>query len=249
MIKDISVVMIAKNGERTIRKTLQSLKDFDDVVVYDNGSTDETIKIAKEFSNVNLIKGDFLGFGKTKKKATQYAKNDWILILDADEVVDKELIETLKNEKLDEGYVYLLNFNAYYKDRQIKHCGWSNQKIKRLFNKKITNYNDNDVHEKIIDENLKNKILKGNVEHYSYHSIDEFVQKANVYARLFAKNNQGKKKSNPLKAFLNAIYSFNKTYFFKLGFLDGYVGLVVAFSHMVTNFYKYIMLYEANKKS
>lgn len=89
---NISVVVLAKNNEKTIENSLKSLLDFDDVVVYDNGSTDETINIAKKFSNVNLIQGEFKGFGWTKNHATSFAKNDWILIIDSDEVVDSELL-------------------------------------------------------------------------------------------------------------------------------------------------------------
>ena len=86
------------------------------------------------------------------------------------------------------------------------------------------------------------------MEHYSYQSIEQFVAKANTYSTLFAKNNAGKKSSSPTKAFFNGAYSFVKTYFFKRGFLDGYVGLVISFSHMATNFYKYVKLYELNKE-
>ncbi len=67
---NISVVMLAKNNEKTIENSLKSLVDFNDVVVYDNGSTDETINIAKKFPNVNLIQGDFKGFGWTKKSCS-----------------------------------------------------------------------------------------------------------------------------------------------------------------------------------
>lgn len=63
---NISVVVLAKNNEKTIGKTLNSLIEFDDVVVYDNGSTDGTISIAKGFKNVNLVQGEFKGFGWTK---------------------------------------------------------------------------------------------------------------------------------------------------------------------------------------
>lgn len=248
-MNNISVVVLAKNNDNTIKKTLQSLEGFDDVVVYDNGSTDESINIAKSFLNVNLIQGEFKGFGWTKNHAATYAKNDWILIIDSDEVVDDILFNSLKNKNLDKNSVYKLNFKAFYKDIQVKYCGWNNQKIKRLYNKNITKYNDNDVHEDIITKGLNIDYLDGNVEHYSYHSISQFVQKADHYSTLFAKNNMGKKKSSPLKAILNAKYSFIKTYFLKKGFLDGYVGLVIAFSHMVTNFYKYIKLYELNKEN
>ncbi|MFA7069381.1 MAG: glycosyltransferase family 2 protein [Sulfurimonas sp.] len=242
----ISTVILAKNSEKTIEKTLKSLVEFDDVVVYDNGSSDKTMQIAKSFKNVNLVEGEFRGFGWSKNRAASFAKNDWILIIDSDEVVDVELLNELKNKNLDEKTVYRLNFKAFYKDTEVKYCGWNNQKIKRLYNKTITRYNSNDVHEDIITDGLKLEELKGNVEHYSYHSISEFIIKADRYSSLFATNNVGKKSSSPVKAFFNGLYSFIKTYIFKQGFRDGYVGLVIAFSHFVTNFYKYIKLYELN---
>lgn len=248
MINHISVVIIAKNNENTIETTLKSLELFSDVVVYDNGSTDNTLNIINQFKNVNLIQGDFKGFGWTKNKAASYAKNDWIVIIDSDEVIDSILLETLKTKKLDEKKVYQLNFKAFYKDIQVKYCGWNNQKIKRVYNKSLTSYNSNDVHEDIITNNFDIEILDGNVEHYSYHSISQFIIKADHYSTLFAKNNVGKKSSSPTKAYFNGLYSFIKTYVFKRGFLDGYVGLIISFSHMVTNFYKYIKLYELNKE-
>lgn len=244
----ISAVVLAKNNENTIRKTLESLVAFTDVVVYDNGSTDSTISIVNEFENVNLIQGLFKGFGWTKNEAVSFAKNDWVIIIDSDEVIDAQLLQTLQTTPLDSMTVYQLNFKAYYKDIQVRYCGWNNQKIKRIYNKTKTSYNTNDVHEDIISDNLNIKVLAGNVEHYSYHSISQFVIKADYYSTLFAQNNAGKKSSSPAKAVFNGLYSFIKTYFFKRGFLDGYVGLLIAYSHMVTNFYKYIKLYERNKE-
>lgn len=245
---NISAIVLAKNNDNTIEKTLQSLQQFDDVVVYDNGSTDNTMTIARGFKNVNLVEGEFKGFGWAKNKAVSFAKHDWVIIIDSDEVVDAKLLETLQNKTLDAKKVYQLNFKAYYKDIQVKYCGWNNQKIKRLYNKTTTSYNMNDVHEDIISDGFEIEILDGSIEHYSYHSISQFIIKADHYSTLFAKNNAGKKSSSPTKAILNGIYSFIKTYFFKRGFLDGFVGLTIAFSHMVTNFYKYMKLYELNKE-
>ncbi|OCL89935.1 glycosyltransferase family 2 protein [Arcobacter porcinus] len=243
---NISVVIIAKNSEKTIEKTLKSLVDFNDVVVYDNGSTDNTIKHSKKFENVNLVEGEFKGFGWTKNKAISYAKNDWILILDSDEVVDSKLLNTLQNKKLEDDTVYLLNFNAYYKEKQVKYCGWSGQKIKRMFNKKVTKINDNMVHEDIIIEGLKLEVLEGNVEHYSYSSISDFLQKTDKYSSIFANDYKNKKKSTPLKAFFRATYFFIKNYIFRRGFLDGYIGLLVCVSGANGVFYKYLKLYEEN---
>lgn len=245
---EISAVVLVKNNEKTLADTLESLRAFEDVVIYDNGSTDRSLEIAGRYPNVTLVQGEFKGFGWTKNHAASFAKNNWIIIVDSDEVIDETLLQTLKTKILDEHTVYLLNFKAFYKNIQVKHCGWNNQKIKRVFNKKVTGYNNNDVHEDIVTEGLTVEVLDGNMEHYSYHSISEFIIKADRYSTLFAKNNVGKRASSPLKAFFNGGYSFIRTYIFKRGFLDGYVGLIIAYSHMVTNFYKYIKLYEMNKE-
>lgn len=243
----ISAVIIVKNGAKTIANTLDSLKEFNDVVVYDNGSTDGTQEITKKYDNVNLIEGDFLGFGPTKNKAVSYAKHDWILILDSDEVIDETLLQTLKSKKLNKNCVYLLNFQAYYKDIRIKHCGWSNQK-KRIYHRHVTRLNDNLLHENIIDKGLMLVELQGNVKHYSYSSISDFIIKSDRYSTIFANENVGKKSSSPFKAFANATSTFIKIYILKKGFLDGYAGLVVSVSQATSNFYKYIKLYEKNKE-
>ena len=243
---NVSAVMIVKNGGRTIRRTLESLKEFEDVVVYDNGSTDDTVAIAREFPNVNLIEGNFDGFGTTKNRAASFAKNDWILIIDGDEVVDDTLLHALQTKPLENKTLYIVNFLAFYKEVQIKHCGWNNQKIRRIYNKSVTGFNDNAVHENIIDDGMNKEEIPGNMKHYSYMNISDFIVKLDRYSTLFANDNVGRKSSSPLKAFFNGLYSFFRTYILKRGFLDGYVGLIISFSHMATNFYKYIKLYEMN---
>jgi len=245
---NVSAVMIVKNGARTIRRSLESLSPFDDVIVYDNGSSDETQRIAAEFSNVRLIEGEFDGFGTTKNRAASYAKHDWVLIIDSDEVVDEELLFALQTKALDPQTIYSVNFLAYYKEIPIRHCGWNNQKIRRLYNKTVTKFNDNFVHENIIDEGMKKLPIAGNMKHYSYMSISDFIVKLDRYSTLFATDNVGKKSSSPAKAFFNGLYSFFRTYILKRGFMDGYAGLIIAFSHMATNFYKYIKLYEMNRE-
>jgi len=247
MIDKITPVIIVKNAEGTIKKTLQSLLQFGEVVVYDNGSTDKTKDIVKFFNNVNLIEGDFLGFGPTKNKAASYSTNKWVLSLDADEVLNDEFIVNLSKIDLDSSCVYRILRTNYYKKQQIKHC-WGDDLIVRLYDTSKTNFCDNKVHEYIKEKNLKVIELDGIVEHYPYNSITDFIIKLDRYSTIFAHDNAGRKKSSPLKAILNAKFSFFKTYFLKRGFLDGYAGLIIAFSHMATNFYKYIKLYELNQE-
>jgi len=247
MIENISCVMIAKNAQTTLKNTLDSLQDFSDVVVYSNDSTDDTNKIAKSYSNVNLIEGQFEGFGPTKNKATRYAKNSWILSLDSDEVLSEEFIHHLKNLALENRTLYTILRTNYYKQTQIKYC-WGNDIIVRLYNKEQTSFTDKKVHEKIIEDDLHVKKLQGTVKHYPYTTITDFIVKLDRYSSIYAHDNVGKKSSSPTKAFFNGIFSFIKTYFIKRGFLDGHAGLIIAFSHMATNFYKYMKLYELNEE-
>jgi len=244
----ISVVMIVRDGALTIERALRSVTSFDDVVVYDNGSTDGSQVIAKSFSNVRLVEDGFDGFGATKNRAARYAKHDWILILDADEALEPRLIETLHSACLDEGTVYLLDFKAFYRNQQIHYCGWSGQKIRRLYNRKATGFSNAHVHENILVEGMVVKEMGGgSVMHFSYQTLSDFIVKVDRYSSLYAESNCGVKESSPGRAVLSGAYSFFRTYLLKRGFLDGYVGLVISFSHMATNFYKYMKLYEANR--
>src|SRR5206468_7980858 len=100
MAERFSIVIICKNEASGIGRVLQSIKDIsDDIVIYDNGSTDNTIEVLKTFP-VKIYQGEWLGFGKTKQKAVSFARYKWILSLDADEALDSNLQQELKNLNL-----------------------------------------------------------------------------------------------------------------------------------------------------
>jgi len=244
---DISVVIIVKDGIRTMGKCLKALGSFDDVVVFDNGSTDGTQEICRLFSNVNLIEGDFIGFGPTKKLASTYAKHEWILSLDSDEIVTASFVETLQARTLDADTVYSIKRINFYKNIEIKH-GWSNDILPRVYNRTKTNISDKMVHEGVVTDGMTVAYLDISLKHERYSSISEFIRKADHYSTLFAEENVGKKVSSPLKAIGNSSFTFIRKYFFKLGFLDGYPGLIMAYTNMIENFYKYMKLYEKNRE-
>jgi len=244
-IHNISCVIIAKDAEATLNATLDSLQNFEDVVLYSNNSTDKTDKIAASYSNVNLVVGNFLGFGQTKNRAATYAKNEWVLSLDADEVLSSEFVLALSQIILDNSTLYSITRENYYKKSVVKHC-WGKDIIVRLYNKNKTSFTDKKVHESILSDGFKVVNISYIVKHYPYSTVTDFIIKLDRYSTIYAEDNAGKKSSSPMKAFFNALFSFFKTYFLKRGFLDGYAGLIIAFSHMATNFYKYIKLYEKN---
>ena len=80
----ISAVILTKNSQRLLFEVLKSLKELDEVIILDNGSNDDTLKIAQSFVNVKIHKHDFIGFGKLKQLGSKLAKNDWILSIDSD---------------------------------------------------------------------------------------------------------------------------------------------------------------------
>lgn len=245
-IEHISCVIIVKNAKETMANVLDALCCFDDVVVYDNGSDDGTQEVAASYNNVNLVNGPFLGFGETKQRAATYAKHDWVLSLDADEVLTDDFVQGLISLKLNDQNVYSITRSNFYKDREVKHC-WGKDIIVRLYNRSRTDFNSSKVHELIVTEGFNIEALQGVVRHYPYQNISQFIIKLDKYSSLFAEDKQGIKRSSPLKAFLNGGFSFFKTYLLKRGFMDGSAGLIIAFSHMATNFYKYMKLYELNK--
>jgi len=120
-MQSLSVVIVCKNEAGIIGTTLQSLQGLtDDIVVYDNGSTDDTVVIAQQYAT-NVIRGEWEGFGKTKQKAVALAKHDWILSLGADESIDEELKNSLLNLSLkDDAVVYEIKFKNFFGNQLLK---------------------------------------------------------------------------------------------------------------------------------
>jgi len=245
----ISATILTKNGKKHIEEVLSALKNFDEVVLLDNGSTDGTAEIASRFSNVKIYTLEkFEGFGKAHRKMEELAQNDWILSIDSDEVLSSEAKSEIFSIELDENTIYELPFRNYFNGKWIKSCGWYPDAHPRLYNKKRARFSDSFVHEKVVGENVKTKRLNGHITHYSYDCIEDFLRKMQNYSTLFAEQNRGKKNSSVLKALLHGWFGFFKSYILKRGFTQGYEGFIISYYNAQTAFWKYIKLYEANKR-
>lgn len=246
MIKNISVTILTKNSERHIRKCLESVKDFPEIIILDNGSSDNTIDICNEFDNVRVFKNEFIGFGPLKNLAASYAANDWILSLDSDEVLTYELMKEIKEIIPESQNVYFFKRLNFYKNKPVKCCGWYPDHVLRLYNRKSTCFNQNLVHESIVCDKLKKIRLNNWIEHYSYDSIYELMEKMQKYSELYAEENHNIKNSSPLKAVSRAIFCFIKNYFFRKGIFCGYRGFLISVFNSCNVFFKYLKLYEKN---
>ena len=243
----ISVTVLAKNSQNTIKATLDSLKQFTNVIVFDSGSTDATLDIAKNYPNVKIITGPFTGFGPTHNKASSLASHDWILSIDSDEVLTPELSQEILQLNLDPYCVYQIDRRNYFNGKWIRWCGgWHPDPVIRLYNRGVTHFTDDAVHERVIARDLKLTRLDAPLLHTPYLSMGDFLNKMQTYSTLFAEQYKGKKHSSVSKAIFRGWFAFIKSYFFKKGFLGGREGFIISAYNGHTAFYKYLKLLEAN---
>ena len=244
----ISVTILTKNCERTLLSTLESVRAFSEVLVFDTGSTDKTLEIARGFANVTLHQEFFEGFGKTHNRASELASSDWILSLDSDEILTKELEQELLSLELDPTQVYALLRHNYFNGRRIKWCGgWHPDWVVRLYHKKRTRFSDAPVHEKVLENGLHKVFLKHPMQHFPYREIGDFLTKMHTYSSLFAAQHVGKKQSSLCKALWHGWFAFFKSYILKRGFLGGKEGLIISLYNGHATFYKYLKLAESNR--
>ena len=249
-MQKLSVVIACKNGAKVIGETIKSFSGLtDDILVYDNGSTDGTKDIVRQ-NNARLVEGTWEGFGKTKNKANALAKYDWILSLDADEAIDEKLKENLLKQELnDDKTVVELRFKNFLGDKWLRFGEWGDDKHVRLFNRVKIKWNDADVHESLLlPKDVKVISVHGFVLHKTAASFSEYESKMENYARLNAeKYFKQQKTSGALKIFFSPVFSFIKNYIFKLGFLDGTTGYHCARINARYTFLKYKKLQELTR--
>jgi len=236
----LSIVIISFNSSRKLKEVLtKASKLSEDLIVVDSGSTDSTQAICQEFQ-VQFYKQEWQGYGKQKNIANSKAKHDWILSLDADEVLSSALIEEIQNLELQENHVYNIPFRNIYCHKEIKFGRWKNEHHVRLFNRREVHWDENAVHEGLHLNNLKKVKLRQPIHHYSMDSRAEHVAKARYYAKMGAeKLKLMGKKATFIKLYINPFYRFVKDYFFSFGFLDGPLGFQIAFIVAKESYWKY----------
>ena len=243
MIEHVSAVIIVKNAEDTIRETFESLKAFQEVVLYDNGSNDGTLAIASEYPNVVIFEGRFVGFGKTKQAAVACSSNDWVLSLDADEMVSPELSEYLESWLPNQDPTIALKVlrRNFLMGKYVKYAGWGGDWLVRLFNREAHNFNDNDVHESVaLHDGSAVKKLPYPIDHNAVQHLGQFLVKVDRYTEI---NRQSGKSYPPMIIFLKALWRFFESFIVKGGFLAGWRGLAISWSNANGVFYKYMKPY------
>ncbi len=242
----ISIIINIKNGEKRLERCLKSLVKFDEVILLDNYSTDNSIKIASKFSNVRILQSEFNGMGKVRNKASSYAKNDWIFFVDCDEILDSQLVNTILDYRFESNHIYCIYRKNYYNNLLINGSSWGNDWVPRIFNKSETSFDEDFlVHDRIKNDFAKIKIYQGTMLHFPYENVSQLIDKLQRYSTLYAVQNMSKKNPKLYTIPLRAFFMFLKSYILKKGFMCGFEGLAISYFNAMGVFAKYIKLYES----
>ncbi|MCC7007102.1 MAG: glycosyltransferase family 2 protein [Ottowia sp.] len=249
----LSVVIITCNEAINIGDCIRSLGDLaTEVIVVDSGSTDDTIALARAAGAQVVSTTLWPGFGPQKNYALTLAQCDWVLSLDADERLTPLLREYIVQAiQRGDGDGYWLPRRSYFLGQPVRYCGWYPDNVLRLFRRTCGRFSDDLVHERVVLTG-KSAWLREPLLHYSYRHRDDVARKVAQYAsagaqQLFMRG----KRSTPMQAVLRAAWAFVRTYFLKMGILDGQTGWGIAHMNRRVTYYKYkklIDLYKAVKR-
>lgn len=233
MSRPLSIIVTTHNEADNIGRCLSSVGNLsDDILVVDSFSTDDTVAIAKQHG-AQVLQRAYQGPADQKNWAIPQAKNDWVLLLDADEQASPGLVNeitTLLNQKeppTEE--VYWIARNNYFLGQAVKYSGWQGDKVVRLFLRDKARYTDLQVHEEIITEGLRVGMLQERLEHYTFRSLDHYLDKTRRYARWSAQDHAARTSQvGYYHLILKPLFRFCKHFILQQGFRDGKVGLIVS---------------------
>jgi glycosyltransferase involved in cell wall biosynthesis len=240
----ISVVIVTKNEERNIRDALESVRSFSDIVVVDAFSEDGTTDICREYTD-RVYRHEWSGFSAQKQRAVDYAVNEWVLILDADERVTPELRDEMAAAiSSGETAGYFVPRKNFFLGKWMRYSGWWPDHTLRLFKKGVSYVEQRAVHEKVIVKG-PTSYLAGPLLHYTYRSISDYMKKMETYTGLSAEEIIKQGGALPgIKMFTNPLLVFLKMYFLRQGFRDGRHGFILAVLYSVQTFLKYAKAFE-----
>ncbi len=229
---DVSGLIITYNEQENIREVLDCFDFCDEIIVVDSYSTDHTVEIARSFPKVVVIQNQFKDFTQQRNLALAHAKNDWVLFLDGDERITpklkKEIIKTIKSPNAKDAYYFYRTF--FLGSTKINFSGTQKDKNFRLFRKSKAHYSESKKVHETLEVNGTIGFLKHKLLHYSFESYDQFKHKMLSYGRLKGQELRlNGKKYFFLAQWSKVIFKFFKTYFLKLGILDGINGLKISY--------------------
>lgn len=250
-LTQLSVIIITFNEAANIEACLKSVSFADEIVVLDSGSTDGTPDLARGMGASVYVTNDWPGFGPQKNRALGLAQYSWVLSLDADERVPPELANKIRQVvDKDAGSAYEIPRLTQFCGQWIRHCGWTPDYVLRLFKRGAAHFSDDLVHERVVLTRGVPSRLTSSMLHYSYPTPSHYWRKLEQYSQAWARQRFAcGQKTSMLRAALAGVVAFLRSYFFRLGFLDGAMGFAVCSMQAQAAFGKYFALYCLNQKN
>jgi glycosyltransferase involved in cell wall biosynthesis len=243
----ITGTIITYNEEDHIEACIRSLQQVcNEIVVVDSLSTDNTVAIAERLGAV-VVPQKYLGEGKQRNVTEAHCNNDWILALDADERLDEEMIETIRQLPFDDERIgYEFNRKSYVGARWVKGPGFYPDYIVRLYNKKHAGYEPKFGHAGVIAPTVKR--VPGHIIHYTYDNISDWIAKINQVSSLDAQGmyQRGKAPSN-IKPVTSALSAFFRQFIIRGGMFKGIDGFTITMTSVFRSYIKYLKLNELHE--
>jgi glycosyltransferase involved in cell wall biosynthesis len=249
-MQTISAYILTYNDAEKLKAALESVLWADEIVVVDSNSTDGTSDIVAALG-ARIVQVPFKGFGDLRNRAIEACCCDWIFSLDSDErctaEVRDEILELLAGSPPSD--VYRVPRRSFMMGRWIRGSGWyPNFRQPQLFRRGSMRYTLEPVHEGY--ELLSTKplgTLRNAIWQFPFRNLEEVLRKANRYSSLGVPK-LAHKRASMASALGHGRWSFLKHYFFKLGFIDGWAGFVIAFGNFEGTYYRYAKHYEEAQK-
>lgn len=245
----ISVYIIAYNEAEKVAATIESVRWADEIIVVDSWSTDGTPEIATRLG-ARVVQVEFKGFGDLRNQAIAACSHEWIFSLDADERCTAEVAQEIRSiiETPDALDVWRVPRRNFFMGRWIRHSGWyPNFRQPQLFRKGAMSYDLKPVHEGyVLHTQRPLGVLKHAIWQFPFKNMAEVLHKANRYSSLGAEKIKHKRITMGT-ALVHGLWAFVKHYIFKLGFLDGWAGFVIALGNFEGTFYRYVKALEMQK--
>lgn len=237
----VSVVVLTRDEEQNIVDCVRSAAWADEVIVADTGSEDATRELA-EREGARVLVLEWEGYGATKNRAMAECRNDWVLFVDADERIDDELRRAIEAADLSGFAGFWVNRKNYFYDQWMRHK--SPDWILRMIDRRKGRYNLNPVHE-AIEVDGETRRLPGYLDHYSYRSITDYLERLNRYTSLGAAQKAGlDRRQSRWTPFLRFPFEFVKRFFVQGGIRDGWIGLLYSLLSTFQVLIKYLKVWE-----
>jgi glycosyltransferase involved in cell wall biosynthesis len=249
MTLPISVFIITKNEEKHIAKTLASVKEMDEVILVDSGSTDNTLSIAKEYG-ATVFEYAWQGYAKQKQYAMSLCRNEWVLNLDGDEAINPQLIAAFK-DIIEQDKADSVRFwrNDIFINQPLSSLS-KKPNNHRLYKKSKSFFDDSRLAHESATVDGKEIFINHVFDHYGYDSINAITSKNNTYSSLKADEKFAKGKSfSHLKLFLIFPLVFIKEYFLQRKIFSGRRGFILAIMEAYYAFLKEAKLFENFQKN